>query len=333
MALIAGLIGLAILIAKRERVVSFCILWFFVNLAIESSVLPLELVYEHRTYLPSMFFFLLLLYLGYRHIRRHWALSAVACGLLLLLCLWTYQRNALWQDPVRFWKDCVSKSDNKGRPHLQLGLALARRGDFEEAIVHYQRVLQIVPRHRKAYYNLGNALDAQGRLEEAIVHYSSALQLSPRYAAAHNNLGITLHKLGRFDEAVKHFSQALELETDFAEAHNNLGVTLAAQGKFKEAIAHYIKAVEIHKYYADAHNNLGVVLAKYGKLKEAKVCFSTAVQIKPDFTNAHRNLTQAYWLSGDRASAMREYEIVKSLDVESASELFQWMNGDEKGAK
>ena len=53
-AIIIILIAAAILIARREPLLSFGILWFFGNLVIESSVIGLELVFEHRNYLPSM---------------------------------------------------------------------------------------------------------------------------------------------------------------------------------------------------------------------------------------------------------------------------------------
>ena len=52
--IIAGLIGYAIWIAKKKPVLSFFILWYFGNLVIESSIFPLEMVFEHRLYLPSI---------------------------------------------------------------------------------------------------------------------------------------------------------------------------------------------------------------------------------------------------------------------------------------
>jgi len=50
--IVAGLIGCSIWTAKKRPVLSFCILWYFGNLVIESSIFPLEMVYEHRLYLP-----------------------------------------------------------------------------------------------------------------------------------------------------------------------------------------------------------------------------------------------------------------------------------------
>ncbi|MDH3357042.1 MAG: hypothetical protein OEM06_06255, partial [Desulfobacteraceae bacterium] len=52
--IIIGILGLALFTARKYRLYSFCILWFLGNLVIESSTIPLEVIFEHRTYLPSM---------------------------------------------------------------------------------------------------------------------------------------------------------------------------------------------------------------------------------------------------------------------------------------
>ena len=51
---IAGLLIYSVWIARKRPVLSYFILWYFGNLVIESSVFPLELVYEHRLYLPAV---------------------------------------------------------------------------------------------------------------------------------------------------------------------------------------------------------------------------------------------------------------------------------------
>jgi hypothetical protein len=52
--IITGLIGYSFWVAKKRPVLSFFILWYFGNLVIESSIFPLEMVFEHRLYLPSV---------------------------------------------------------------------------------------------------------------------------------------------------------------------------------------------------------------------------------------------------------------------------------------
>jgi protein O-mannosyl-transferase len=68
--IVAGLIGYGIWVARKRPVLSFCILWYFGNLAIESSIFPLEMVFEHRLYLPSVGPFILFGLLIVRGIER-----------------------------------------------------------------------------------------------------------------------------------------------------------------------------------------------------------------------------------------------------------------------
>lgn len=49
---------LLLLFNNKNRLTPFALFWFLVNLLVESSIIPLEPVFEHRMYLPSMFPFL-----------------------------------------------------------------------------------------------------------------------------------------------------------------------------------------------------------------------------------------------------------------------------------
>src|SRR5436190_12943720 len=58
---LASLISLAVFLINRNRIISFGIFWFFLTLSVESSLVPIsDLIFEHRTYLPSFGFFLIL---------------------------------------------------------------------------------------------------------------------------------------------------------------------------------------------------------------------------------------------------------------------------------
>jgi hypothetical protein len=68
--MIAGFIGYSIWTAKKRPVISFCILWYFGNLVIESSIFPLEIAFEHRLYLPAVGPFILFGLLVVRGIEK-----------------------------------------------------------------------------------------------------------------------------------------------------------------------------------------------------------------------------------------------------------------------
>ena len=52
-------------------------------------------------------------------------------------------------------------------------------GDFEGAIVSYDKALEIKPDYHEVWNNRGNALDDLGRSEEAIASYDKALEIKP----------------------------------------------------------------------------------------------------------------------------------------------------------
>jgi Flp pilus assembly protein TadD len=327
LSIITGLIALAFGLAKKERLLSFAILWFFGNLVIESSVIGLEIIFEHRTYLPSMLVSMAAVTLSYRYLKPKWLNLVVLCVVAILFSFWTYERNGIWRDDVTLWKDCVKKSPNKARPHNNLanalfrrgkvdeavsqytealrikpnfvnahnnlGIALGKQGKLDRALSHFSEALRIEPDNPKTHNNLGNALVRRGKVDEAVSQYTEALRIKPNFVDAHINLGIALGKQGKLDRAISHFSEALRIEPDNAKTHNNLGFALAIQGRVKEASSHYFEALQAKPDYAEAHNNLGVALAKQRRLKEAMSHFSEALRIKPYFAEARNNMDRA----------------------------------------
>lgn len=255
--IILVLLALAIYLARRERLISFCILWFLINLVIESSVICLEMIFEHRLYLPMFGFSLLLSYLLFCFMRRR-RICAILISLSIVLSLGTatYLRNMTWQDAVTLWSDSVSKSPQYYRPHYNLALALQRRSNVKEALEHYSEAVRLKPDYVQAHVNLGIALGQQGKLKEAIMRFSEALRISPDYAKAHENLGAALVEQGRLREAVEHCSEALRLKPGSAKIHYNLGVALARQEKFQEAAQHLSEALRIEPGYNEARRNL-----------------------------------------------------------------------------
>ena len=56
-----------------------------------------------------------------------------------------------------------------------LAVALDGLGKYEQALIHFQRALEILPNYAEAHYNLANLLIKQKRSDEALEHYSEAI--------------------------------------------------------------------------------------------------------------------------------------------------------------
>jgi arylsulfatase A-like enzyme len=111
-----------------------------------------------------------------------------------------------------------------GKAHNNLGMAFARQENFDRAITHYKKALEIDPDFANVYYNLGNIFLKRGELNEAIKHYTKALDLAPDLPEAHLNLGNTLFKRGKLEEAIAHYNKAIKLRPNYREALQNLQV-------------------------------------------------------------------------------------------------------------
>ena len=290
---IAALIVLAIVMSKKQRLLSFCIMWFFGNLVIESSILPLEIIYEHRVYLPSMTFSLIAVLAVYRWVKPAWLPAALLCAMVTVGAVWTYERNAVYSDRVTFWQDCADKSPGKARPHNNLGVALADQGYHDEAMKKYYKALQIDPLYQDPVANIGLSLAQQGKMEESITQFLKALEINPKDHKTLNNLGASLIVVGRHKEAIQSLSEALTLDPYYAQAHNNLGVALQHQGRIEEAIDHFSTAVLLDPDYTRAYNNLGIILANQGRYEEAIEQFSAALKVNPKFKSARLNLEKS----------------------------------------
>lgn len=221
-------IGSASWLARRHRIVSFGILWFFLHLTVESSVIALEMAFEHRVYLPLFgpalaVGALLLDASGKLRIRAAVSMLAVA----LVFGGAAYQRNDVWRSSVALWSDAAAKSPTDQRAHSNLGVALQAEGDLAAALDQFAEAVRLDPSYADGRGNLGAVLSDLGRFEEAAAQLEAALRLSPGHVDAHTNLANLRTKQGRQAEAAHHLSAALELDPDLTIPANNLAWILS----------------------------------------------------------------------------------------------------------
>ena len=115
----------AIVMARRKPLLSTCILFFFLNHLIEGTIIPLELIFEHRNYIPSMLFFvpiavLMVRCLDYFSYRKGFQVF-MAGGFALLLAFQghtTFERNDVVRSDLHLWLDNVRKApEPEPSPH------------------------------------------------------------------------------------------------------------------------------------------------------------------------------------------------------------------------
>jgi hypothetical protein len=177
--LLFALLIFGVYMHKRNKFLSFGILFFFLTIVLESSIFPIaDLMVEHRLYLPSIGFLITLVSL-----IRYIKIQHIAVILITILfagyCGATYTRNRIWKSGEALWTDTVQKSPHKMRPHFNLAQYLELDGKNTEAITHYREALAINPGIVPAYVNLAAIYEKRGNFSEAKNLYQQALKVNP----------------------------------------------------------------------------------------------------------------------------------------------------------
>jgi tetratricopeptide (TPR) repeat protein len=231
--------------------------------------------------------------------------------------------------------------------HSMLGDIYRNRGDYRDAMIHYQRLAELDPYVSSNHYNLGLTQQMLRLLEEAMESYHRSLALEPDDLNANMNLGTVYLALGRLDQAVNFLEKATRLNPRSAAAWMNLGVALDSRGSLVLAEATYRKALELDGAGVATMINLGSNLVAQGKASEAinvleeTLKRSDAPNIRKRYGDAlvlakryHEAAQQydnalaanpAYWpaLNGKAEMRARQYDDGLQLDVSQRTEAIE----------
>lgn len=275
--LVLSLIFIAIKSSKKNKLISFSVFWFFMNLVPISIVItPFNIVMsEHRLYLPGIGLFFLIGAISlklstqssYLHLRNRTIIAVIIIAILVIFSIVTIKRNIIWQDSLTLWQDTIRVSPKSFRAHNDLGIEFIKIGQYNKAIKEFRQAIQLRgPYEAKLYCNLAYAYIKKGWFNEAIKTSNDALIIDPNSAEAHHNLGLIYQKKGYYDIAIEEYQKAIRLDPNIFEAHNNLGLIYYQAGQYKEAIVEYKKALKINPDSEVIHNNIAKSYNAIGKL-------------------------------------------------------------------
>jgi len=246
------------------RLIGFGILWFFITISVESSLIPLQdVIFEHRLYLPSVGLFVAFvtaIMAGGQYLeKRKSAVAALFIPALILAVLLSAlaaaARNEVWQDEITLLEDVVSKSPAKVRAHGSLGSAYQRRGLYDAAAREYEAAILLDQRDPANYNNLGTIYYLQKKWPDAARMYRETLKIDPANVKAHFNLGTVLTELGRYTEAEYELLEATRLKPEYDQAHNSLGIVYVKLLRNDDALAEFKEAARLNPGNREAASN------------------------------------------------------------------------------
>jgi Tfp pilus assembly protein PilF len=224
---------------------------------------------------------------------------------------------------------------------IEGALADHKAGRFGEAIVAYQRFLELQPRNIEIRSNLGAALAHEGRYQEAIDQYRQALTVDATRTAVRLNLALALYKAWEIGEAAQELEKVVAGQPDNKNARLLLADCYLRRGQFKKVVEALAilepTAVDDHAVAylmgmalildeqpargqvlidlilragdsAQARLLMGVTRLMAAEPAAARDDFARAVELDANLPSAHGSLGQALMQLGDTDAAAQQFE-------------------------
>jgi len=244
-------------------------------------------------------------------------------------------------------REAVKYQNKNSQLFADLGYILRRRKDLEEALIAYDRALelnetlaarfhdigeihldlndpfaafpylnraiQMEPFNPLICYSLSRAYFDAELYDRCVISSNAALNDDPEMVYGRTNLGLNAReKLGL---AYLEMGQNEKAEECFrknvlltASSYHNLGLSLLRQSKFDESMKNFQRAAELVPDSAEYWDLVGNAHLELDQLEAAQKMFEKAIEIDPVCTRAHYDLGVVFSRTGWEEDALKQFE-------------------------
>jgi Flp pilus assembly protein TadD len=179
----------------------------------------------------------------------------------------------------------------------ELYRAATQPGQWEEAIRHFRRAIELDPGHPEARLGLAVSLELSGDLEQAREELLKTLEQEPTNARLAHYIAQVSYRLGQFDEAAQWLERYLSFNPRDVNGYLELAALRMEQGRSKEAIQLLERPLEFHgveELPAELWLTLGTLYQQFGRFEEAEGAFRKAFQLNPEDPQIYNSLGYLY---------------------------------------
>ncbi len=293
-----GLLALIPLTYRKNRNVSFGVLWYFLLL------LPTFLNFWKNGFVDiasDRYAYLALsglTFAGATLLVVHLRFRPLILGTLaLLLAGTTYIHTKIWTDSETILRATLRSYPNSTHALVNLGTTMYEKGQPENSLALYDEAISIDPNLVPAYLNKSRVLSKMGNSTEALLVAQKAASLVPEHLKPTPDelqalffLGQLYEEHGQIDNALLSFSKAAGFAPDNAIALYNLGVMFQKYGRTREARDAFQQSFLLDKGYIDNRYRLAAVEAELGNMPTAIMHLEYIVAKDADYQQAQKHL-------------------------------------------
>jgi serine/threonine protein kinase/tetratricopeptide (TPR) repeat protein len=199
-----------------------------------------------------------------------------------------------------------------------------RENDFQRALNHYRRALQIDPNNFWALYQMGLCHMLDGQPAAAVAAYTVCISLRPEEAICYVSRGTAYGDINQSDDALADLAKAQQLDPEFWAVFLNRGAIYLARKEFKEAEADFRRVMELRPQRPGPHHNLSMVYEAQQRYADAESEATAAISIDNGYFKAYSTRAIARLQLDKSVDALADFLKVIELDQDPSRQADAW---------
>lgn len=199
-----------------------------------------------------------------------------------------------------------------------------RENDFQNALSHYRRALQIDPNNFWSLYQMGLCHMLDGQPAAAVAAYTVCISLRPEEAICYVSRGTAYGDINQTEDALSDLEKAQDLDPDFWAVFLNRGAVHLARKDFAAAEADFKKVIELRPQQAGPHHNLSMVYEAQQDYTKSEAEATAAISIDSGYFKAFSTRAISRLQLGNTAGALADFMKVIELDQDPTKQAEAW---------
>jgi tetratricopeptide (TPR) repeat protein len=166
---------------------------------------------------------------------------------------------------IELTEQLIRDFPNSEVPLVLMGNLHWRRGNSAEAVIFWEKSLEINPRRHDVYHNMGRAAFGEEKVEEAITLWKKALEIAPKVSGQHTNIAKALMRVGKYREAIAEAEEEIKLSPKYTRSYHLIGQGYLQLKEYDKAQKYYERVIELEPNHPHANYELA---GMYMRLKQ-----------------------------------------------------------------
>ena len=193
-------------------------------------------------------------------------------------------------------------------------LELIKKRKLIQAETKISKLIKKIKPNHEVINIFAMILFQQNKIDQAILQWEKAIEINPNYFFGYNNLGNAFYKKEKYETSIQYYTKAINLNNDYVEAYNNRANAFLKLHNVEEAIENYKLATKLNSNYLPSIKSMADIYVKLKENDKAIVQINKIISLEPDNADMYSKKGDILNVRESLELAIQAYEMAYKLD-------------------